>query len=125
MPPPDNGNEHIPFTQLIALEKLGANTFRSIALAYGPAKGNRTYGGHVYMQACYAAAQTVPKDMVLHVSMAVCPINLLEICSKPSSLLRRVPCIYKFFPVPKASEIEVHTRPTPEPSYALCSPFYS
>lgn len=68
MPPPDNGNEYIDFTKLIALEKLGANVFRSKALAFGPANGNRTYGGHVYMQACYAAAQTVPKDMVLHVS---------------------------------------------------------
>ena len=68
MPPPDNGNEYIDFTKLIALEKLGANVFRSKALAFGPANGNRTYGGHVYMQACYAAAQTVPKDLVLHVS---------------------------------------------------------
>ena len=68
MPPPDNGNEYIDFTKLIALEKLSAHVFRSTALAFGPANGNRTYGGHVYMQACYAAAQTVAKDMVLHVS---------------------------------------------------------
>lgn len=68
MPPPDNGNEYIPFTQLIALEQISRNTYRSKALAFGPAGGNRTYGGHVYMQACYAAAQTVPGDMVLHVS---------------------------------------------------------
>lgn len=69
MPPPENGNEYIDFTKLIALEKLSANVFRSTALAFGPANGNRTYGGHVYMQACYAAAQTVAKDMVLHVSL--------------------------------------------------------
>lgn len=74
MAPPDNGNEYIDFTKLIALERLGANTFRSIALAFGPAQGNRTYGGHVYMQSCYAAAQTVPKGMTLHVS-----------CSEPNS----------------------------------------
>ena len=69
MAPPDNGNEYIPFTQLIALEHISSQTYRSKALAFGPmALGTRTYGGHVYMQACYAAAQTVPNDMVLHVS---------------------------------------------------------
>ena len=68
MAPPENGNEYIPFAQLIELENTGLNTFKSKALAFGPASGNRTYGGHVYMQACYAAAQTVKKDMVLHVS---------------------------------------------------------
>jgi acyl-CoA thioesterase len=78
MPPPDNGNEYIDFTQLIKLEKLGANVFRSIALAFGPAQGNRTYGGHVYMQACYAAAQTVPKDSVLHVSSPILPRVILS-----------------------------------------------
>ena len=69
MAPPDNGNEYISFTQLIALENITASVFRSKALAFGPADGNRTYGGHVYMQACYAAAQTVPKGMMLHVSI--------------------------------------------------------
>lgn len=43
---------------------------QSNALAFGPANGNRTYGGHVYMQAAYAAAQTVAEGMVLHVSLA-------------------------------------------------------
>lgn len=70
MPHPDNGNEKIPFAQLVALEKIEANTYRSKALAFAPAGGNRTYGGHVYMQACYAAAQTVGKDFILHVSLA-------------------------------------------------------
>lgn len=76
MPPPDNGNEYIPFTQLIALELISPQTFRSKALAFGPAGGNRTYGGHVYMQACYAAAQTVSKDMTLHVSRLTVALNL-------------------------------------------------
>ena len=71
MPPPDNGNEHIPFTQLVALDKIDENTYRSKALAFAPAGGNRTYGGHVYMQACYAAAQTVGKEFVLHVRLAI------------------------------------------------------
>lgn len=68
MPPPENGNEYIDFTELVALERLSPDKFRSTALAFGPVGGNRTYGGHVYMQACYAAAQTVSKGMVLHVS---------------------------------------------------------
>lgn len=74
MPPPDNGNEKIPFTKLIALDKISADTFRSTALAFAPAGGARTYGGHVYMQACYAAAQTVGKDFVLHVGHLPFPI---------------------------------------------------
>jgi acyl-CoA thioesterase len=67
MPPPENGNEYIDFAKLIALEKLDDNTYRSKALAFAPASGNRTYGGHVYMQASYAAAQTVRMGMTLHV----------------------------------------------------------
>ena len=67
MPPPNNGNSKTPFTQLVALEKIEANTYRSTSLAFAPAGGNRTYGGHVYMQACYAAAQTVGNDFILHV----------------------------------------------------------
>lgn len=78
MPPPDNGNEKIPFAQLVALEKIEANTYRSKALAFAPAGSNRTYGGHVYMQACYAAAQTVGKDFVLHVR-----------CLRPSIVSKR------------------------------------
>lgn len=70
MPSLDNGNEKIPFSQLVALDKIEANTFRSKALAFAPAGGQRTYGGHVYMQACYAAAQTVEKGFVLHVGLA-------------------------------------------------------
>lgn len=73
MPPPDNGNVKIPFTELVALEKIEAGTYRSKELAFAPAGGNRTYGGHVYMQSCYAASQTVGKDFVLHVSTANLP----------------------------------------------------
>ena len=95
MPPPENGNEYIDFTRLIALEKLGANVFRSTALAFGPAGGNRTYGGHVYMQACYAAAQTVRKDMVLHVShsftllLGAIHVSSMPLCISLSLISRR------------------------------------
>lgn len=68
MPPPENGNEYIDFAQLVALRKIDKDVFQSKALAFAPAGGNRTYGGHVFMQACYAAAQTVSKGMTLHVS---------------------------------------------------------
>jgi len=70
MPPPANGNEYIPFTQLIALEPLSRHIYRSRALAFGPAGGDRTYGGHVFMQAAYAAAQTVGRGWVLHVCLS-------------------------------------------------------
>ncbi|KAK4968915.1 hypothetical protein LTR42_009194 [Elasticomyces elasticus] len=43
MAPPTNGNEYKSFTDLIALERLNANSYRSIALAFGPAEGTRTY----------------------------------------------------------------------------------
>ncbi|KAK4555025.1 hypothetical protein LTR86_007791 [Recurvomyces mirabilis] len=66
MAPPRNGNEYTDFRDLVALERLDGNTYRSIALAFGPAEGERTYGGHVYMQAAYAASKTVPKGQVLH-----------------------------------------------------------
>ncbi|KAK5687017.1 hypothetical protein LTS10_001154 [Elasticomyces elasticus] len=66
MASPTNGNEYKSFTDLIALERLNANSYRSIALAFGPAEGTRTYGGHVYMQACYAASKTLPKGFTLH-----------------------------------------------------------
>jgi hypothetical protein len=34
----------------------------------------RAYGGHVYAQAAWAAAQTVPEGFVLHVSYSCDPI---------------------------------------------------
>lgn len=43
------------FTELVALERLDDSTFRSIHLAFAPAGGDRTYGGHVFMQVCTAA----------------------------------------------------------------------
>ncbi|GME66468.1 NAD dependent epimerase/dehydratase family protein [Neofusicoccum parvum] len=67
--PPDGCD----FAELMALEKIGENTFRSIAK---PCPGGprvidgknyiTTYGGHVYAQAAWAAAQTVGEGFVIH-----------------------------------------------------------
>lgn len=50
------------------LEKIDATTFRSTAKAYGPTGGeNGAYGGHVFAQSVWAAAQTVKEGFVVHV----------------------------------------------------------
>lgn len=65
------GNTYLPFSQLIALEPLSGSldnnnhpddTFLSISPPFapgGPLGTGRSYGGHVLMQAAWAAAQTV------------------------------------------------------------------
>lgn len=74
MPPPHNGNERLPFAQLVQLEKIDSNTFQSVALPFTPRGRPRdgdgkndgknddgvAYGGHVFMQAAWAACRTVP-----------------------------------------------------------------
>jgi len=67
MPPPHDGNEYLPFANMIALEKINEATYRSIALPFSPGGSGRAYGGHVYAQAVWAAAQTVSKGFVVHV----------------------------------------------------------
>lgn len=68
MGPPNDGNHHLPFVDLIALEKVDETTYRSTALPFSPGGSGRAYGGHVYAQAVWAAAQTVQADFVVHVS---------------------------------------------------------
>lgn len=70
MPPPHNGNERLPFAQLVQLEEIDSNTFQSVALPFTPRGRPRdgdgknddgvAYGGHVFMQAAWAACRTVP-----------------------------------------------------------------
>ena len=72
MPPPDDGNEYLPFEDLIKLEKLDDTTYRSIALPFSPggqlrAALPRAYGGHVYAQSAWAACQTVDLGFQLYV----------------------------------------------------------
>lgn len=67
--PEHPGNTYLPFADLIALEKIENRTFRSVAQAYspgGPIGVGRSYGAHVYMQAAWAASQTVAPGFLLH-----------------------------------------------------------
>lgn len=71
MAPPDDGNEYLPFEQMIQVERLADDKFRSIALPFTPGGKDggwgSAYGGHVYAQAAWAACQTVAKGFVLSV----------------------------------------------------------
>jgi acyl-CoA thioesterase II len=59
--------EVVSFAELMKLEKIDERTFRSTVRAYSPTGGeNGTYGGHVYSQAVWAAAQTVQPGFLLH-----------------------------------------------------------
>jgi acyl-CoA thioesterase len=80
----------LPFDKVIELERIDDYTFRSIVKAYSPTgtkllvevhlEGmlmltlhnlggeNGTYGGHVFAQAAWAAAQTVGEGYLIHVS---------------------------------------------------------
>ena len=67
------GNTYLPFVDLMRLETINDATFRSTAQPFCPGgthirSAGRAYGGHVYAQAAWAAAQTVPEGFVLHVS---------------------------------------------------------
>ncbi|KAG8631891.1 hypothetical protein KVT40_001031 [Elsinoe batatas] len=66
MPPPNDGNEYLPFADMIALEKINEVNYRSKAMPFSPGGSGRAYGGHVYAQAVWAAAQTVAKGYVVH-----------------------------------------------------------
>jgi acyl-CoA thioesterase len=68
MGPHRHGNSYLPFVDLIALEKVDDTTFRSTAPPFSPNEVGRAYGGHVYAQAVWAAAQTVKAGFVIHVS---------------------------------------------------------
>ena len=72
MPPPDDGNQYLPFEDLIKLEKIDEVTYRSITLPYSPGGQlpnavPRAYGGHVYAQSAWAACQTVNKGLLIYV----------------------------------------------------------
>jgi acyl-CoA thioesterase len=63
----DNG-EAVSFEELMKLEKIDDHIYRSVTRGYAPTGGqNGTYGGHVYAQAAWAAAQTVEDGFLLHV----------------------------------------------------------
>lgn len=72
MPPPHDGNEYIPFEKLVQVKQLDDNTFQSIALPFTPSGKDGApgvaFGGHVHMQAAWAACQTVAKGFLISVS---------------------------------------------------------
>lgn len=64
-----SGNQYLPFKELVALEQVDERTYRSIAPPFSPGGDvgvGRAYGGHVYMQAAWAACQTVGSGFLLH-----------------------------------------------------------
>lgn len=72
MPPPDDGNETLPFVELIKLEQKSSSTYHSVALPFSPGgrlrqSKKRSYGGHVYAQAAWAACQTVAEGFLIYV----------------------------------------------------------
>ncbi|KAL6710345.1 hypothetical protein ACN47E_009291 [Coniothyrium glycines] len=57
----------LPLDKVIELERIDDWTFRSIVKAYSPTGAeNGTYGGHVFAQAAWAAAQTVADGFLIH-----------------------------------------------------------
>lgn len=87
MPPPDDGNQELPFVDLIKLERIDSKVFKSTALPFSPGgqlKGHgalpRAYGGHPYAQAAWAACQTVEKGFLLYVSVAMSAFGYAIAC---------------------------------------------
>jgi acyl-CoA thioesterase len=69
--------EVLPFDKVIELERIDDNNFRSVTKAYSWTGGqNGTYGGHVYAQSAWAAAQTVKEGFLIHVGLSICWWNL-------------------------------------------------
>lgn len=65
-----SGNTYFPFVKLMELESVGSNVFKSIAKAFAPGRGSMAYGGHVFAQAVWAAAQTVTDGFVVNVRLS-------------------------------------------------------
>lgn len=65
----DDQGRVLAFEQLMQLEKINDRTFRSVTKGYAPSgREHATYGGFVYAQAAWAAAQTVDEGFLIHVS---------------------------------------------------------
>ncbi|KAK7514314.1 thioesterase-like superfamily-domain-containing protein [Phyllosticta citriasiana] len=61
-----NGNQYLPFAQLMRLDKVAEGTFKSTAKAFSPGGTTAAFGGHVYAQAAWAASQTVRRGFVVN-----------------------------------------------------------
>ena len=64
-------NTYLAFVDLIRLETIeGRKVYRSVAPPFSPGGAvgtGRAYGGHVFMQAAWAACHTVAEGFLLHV----------------------------------------------------------
>ncbi|KIV93603.1 acyl-CoA thioesterase II [Exophiala mesophila] len=56
----------ISWKKLMALRETGKDTFESLTPAWPPAPFKRTFGGHVYAQAVYAASKTISPGFFVH-----------------------------------------------------------
>ena len=66
-----SSNKYLPFVDLFKLERIDDKTFRSTASPFTAGSTGRAYGGHVYAQAAWAAAQTVTKGFIIHVCWVI------------------------------------------------------
>jgi len=82
-----DANGPVSFATLMALEQVDHNSYRSLTAAFEPAGGlfdrpahvpPRAYGGFVYAQAVWAAAQTMEtseQEWVVHVRATCCRVS--------------------------------------------------
>lgn len=85
IPLPPEGQD---FAELMAVESIDENTFKSISKPCpGPPRiinGTlhiSTYGGHIYAQSAWAAAQTVGDGFVIHVCILRHSFSQLSLCN--------------------------------------------
>ncbi|KAJ9659269.1 hypothetical protein H2201_007419 [Coniosporium apollinis] len=62
----ENGNVYATFADLMKLQRVDDHTFKSLTKAFSPGNETTAYGGHVFAQAVWAAAQTVKEGFVVH-----------------------------------------------------------
>lgn len=75
----ENGNVYATFADLMKLQRLDDNTFQSLTKAFSPGNETTAYGGHVFAQAVWAAAQTVKEGFVVHVGFCRVPFSYIYI----------------------------------------------
>ena len=69
--PSSEAGKPVSFETLMELERINDATYRSLTKAFQPGgdplSKSRAYGGHVYAQSVWAAAQTVGEGFVVSV----------------------------------------------------------
>lgn len=59
-------DQRLTFQEIMAVESVGEDRYMSLCPAWAP-NGRAAYGGIVYAQATWAAAQTVEEGLIVHV----------------------------------------------------------